>query len=70
MCSPTKTYYVIYDVNSIFEGNDGGGGGVLSTAYVPLKFSGNSFFSRNRGRTLVVGFETKCMCPYKRLSIV
>ena len=40
---------------SSFIGNDdGGGGGVLSTAYVPLRFSGHSVFTQNRGRTLVV----------------
>ena len=44
-----------FPVSSTFVGNDdGGGGGVLSTAYLPLRFTGNSRFLQNRGRTLVV----------------
>ena len=40
---------------STFIGNDDGrGGGILSTAYLPLSFSGDSTFSQNRGRALVV----------------
>ena len=33
---------------------------MLSTAYLPLRFSGHSVFMQNRGRTLVVGGNT-CM---------
>ena len=46
---------VSFSIFSTFIGNDdGGGGGVLSTAYLPLRFTGNSRFSQNRGRTLAV----------------
>ena len=50
-------FHVVYmfSPHSTFVGNDdGGGGGVLSTAYVPLSFSGHTVFIQNRGRTLVV----------------
>ena len=51
----TLTLMPIFVHYSTFIGNDdGGGGGVLSTAYLPLRFSGHSVFTLNRGRTLVV----------------
>ena len=57
----------IFFISSTFiDNDDGGGGGVLSTAYLPLKFSGNSRFLQNRGRTLVVSINNHsielCVC--------
>ena len=57
VCCALDNYYIYMTLpfHSTFIGNDdGGGGGVLSTAYVPLRFSGRSVFMQNRGRTLVV----------------
>ena len=44
---------------SVFERNDGGRGGVLSTAFTTLTFRGNSSFIQNRGRGLVVSYHTQ-----------
>lgn len=39
---------------STFISNDGGRGGAVSTANVPLSFSGFNVFKANRGRSVVV----------------
>ena len=39
---------------SNFFDNNGGRGGAVSSAYLPLKFDGDITFESNRGRTLVV----------------
>ena len=57
------THFIFYSppaCSTFIDNGDGGGGGVLSTAYLPLRFSGHSVFMKNRGRTLVVGGNT-CM---------
>ena len=40
---------------SKFISNDGDMGGAVSTAYVPLSFSGFNTFKANRGRSFTVG---------------
>ena len=40
---------------SKFISNDGEMGGAVSTAYVPLSFSGFNTFKANRGRSFMVG---------------
>ena len=50
--------------------NDGGGGGVVSTSYLPLVFEGNNSFLGNRGTSLTVSGPAKKECDNTPVQLV